>query len=327
MRADRLLALVLLLQSHGKLRAAELADRLEVSVRTVYRDVAALERAGIPVHAETGPGGGISLVEGFRSRLTGLSADEARALAVFAAPRSLADVGLAGSLSTALAKVASSLPAVQGLAAREMEQRLLVDTAPWFRSREEVPYLPALRRAVWESRPVRLHYRRREGEAYERTVDPHALVAKVDRWYLVARSGSELRVFRVSRIEDAEVLDAYFVRQEAFDLPSFWRDWSRRFAGEIPRYEVTFRLDPEGVRRLRLYSRDEALRELEEAPPDDAGRRTLVLDFSREEFALHTLAALGGEVEVLEPSALRGRLRAIGEGLAARHAPGPRPQP
>src|SRR5688500_501484 len=185
MRADRLLSLVLLLQGRRKLKVRDLAGRLEVSERTILRDVDALSTAGVPVYAQRGPGGGVALVGEWRTDVTGLTDAEVQALATVGAPRALADIGLAGSLQTSLVKLAASLPAVQRQAAEHARQRLHIDATSWFAGAEEVPHLGVLREAVWADRRVRLRYRDFDGRVSNSVVDPYGLVIKGDRWYLV----------------------------------------------------------------------------------------------------------------------------------------------
>lgn len=320
MRADRLLSLLLLLQNEGKTKAADLAGRLEVSPRTIYRDVEALSAAGVPVYAEPGPRGGIALVEGYRTRLTGLSRAEAEALSALptlrSAARAGAGLGLGRPLESALLKLAATLPTAQRLAAEHARARLHVDTAPWFRPPEDVPHLETLRRAVWQDRRLRLaHLRAPAGEIRERTVEPHALVVKVDRWYLVARAERGMRVFRAARILGATVLDETFARDPAFDLTAFWEDWCRRFEATLPHYPVTLRASAAG--RARLGERGFPP---EPAPDGPAG--ALRVDFQRPTIALETLLALGPEVEILAPPELRRDLLRAVERLRRHHGRG-----
>ncbi len=207
MRADRLLSILLLLQTRGRITAGRLAEMLEVSERTIYRDLDALSAAGIPVYAERGPGGGCALTDGYRTNLTGLTETEIRTLFVPGVHGPLADLGLGRVLEDALLKLMAALPSVHRHDAQRVRQRLLLDAAGWFRGEEPVPYLHTVQEAIWQDRALMLTYRRPDGVNTERLVDPYGLVAKASIWYLVAldRAAAEMRVFRVSRITEAAV--------------------------------------------------------------------------------------------------------------------------
>lgn len=307
MRADRLLSLLWILQSRRKVKAPELARRLGVSTRTVYRDVDALASAGVPVWSQPGPAGGIGLVEGWQARLPGLSEQEAQALAVAAAGGALAQMGLAAPLRTGLAKLAASLPAVPQVAAEHARERLLVDTAPWFGGAEEAPCLARLREAVWNDRKLRIEYR---SPGAVRTVDPYGLVAKIDRWYLVAGTSKGMRVFRAGRVLRAEILDQPFERRQGFDLEAFWARWCRDFAARPPRYPVRLTMSPQAESSLREASWlwPDPPRDRED--PDGDRTRVGTVDLQRPEIALATLLPRGDTVEVLEPPELRQEVAA-----------------
>lgn len=307
MRADRLLSLLLLLQSGRRQTADALARRLEVSVRTVYRDLDALSAAGVPVYASPGAGGGVALLEGWRLSLTGLTEREVQALSAAAAPAALEDLGLARELQSGLVKVAAALPALQQPFAEHARQRLHVDAGGWFGgARERVAHLGVLREGVWGNRRVRLAYRDFDGKASRRTVDPYALVLKADRWYLVAGTEKGPAVLRGSRIGEARLLEERFERPRDFDLPAFWKAWCARFAERRPSYRVTLRLTAAGAARLR-----EVRPAGEDARWERPARDRVVVDFEREGIALAQLLPLGGGVEVLAPAALRERVGAL----------------
>ena len=208
MRASRLVQLLLLLQTNGKMTASRLATELEVSVRTIYRDVEALSGAGVPIYAEAGPGGGVRLVDGYRTRLTGLTAEEAEALALSGLPGAASELGLGTVLAAAQLKVDAALPPELRSRAVRMRERFHLDAPGWFAREEPVPHLAALSRAVWEEQRAEIRYRKRDGEV-KRLLDPLGLVLKAGVWYLVALSGRtrSLRTFRVSRVQSVKVLD------------------------------------------------------------------------------------------------------------------------
>lgn len=314
MRADRLVHLLMLLQSRGPWTAATLAGRLEVSERTVYRDLDALSEAGIPVTTTRGPGGGVALLDGFRTELNGLTRAEVHAIATVGDSPALGDLQLQLPLRSALSKLGFALPRAQQEVIDYARQRLHVDPAPFFAERERVPCLETLREAVWTNRRVRLAYVDFDGKRSRRTLDPLGLVVKTDRWYLVAGTPRGPSVFRCARIERARILDEPCTRPEGFDLPAFWREWGARFAEKRASYEVRVRIDGAGAEALR------AIRPQAEHPKIAAG--TCTIDFERESIAVAQLclAAAEGSVEVLEPGGLRERLRAVGAALASAHA-------
>jgi predicted DNA-binding transcriptional regulator YafY len=321
MRADRLVRLTLLLQTRPKMTAGELARELQVSERTIHRDLDALSGAGVPVYATRGAAGGVALMEGWRTQLTGLTRAELHALATVGAPGALEDLGLSGPLRTGLVKLAAALPALQQPTLEYARQRLHVDASSWFAEREPVPHLAVLRDAVWQDRRVSLVYRDFEGRRSRRVVDPYALVIKADRWYLVAGNGEEPRVYRGSRVEGARLLEETFVRPERFDLPSFWREWCKRFAEKWATYEATVRLTEEAAEALKQVRPPADRARIESAPKARDGTRTVTVDFERESIAVSQLCEVGGGVEVLAPEALRNRLVALAERLLAMHVP------
>ncbi|AUX22899.1 transcriptional regulator [Sorangium cellulosum] len=319
MRADRLLSLVLLLQQakSRQLTAEELAGRLQVSARTIYRDLDALSAAGVPVYANRGPNGGIALLEGWQTSLTGLTQAEVLALSAVAAPGALADIGLSAALESGLLKLAAGLPVVQRSAAEHARQRLHVDASGWFQGREVVPHLDVLREAVFQDRKVWLGYRDFDGGESERVVAPYGLVIKADRWYLVAGAERGPSVFRGARISEARLLEEGFARPEGFDLATFWKAWCQRFAERRASYVVTLRVTEEGEAALKnVRPRGEHAR-WGQVGRGRRGARTVTVDFERESIAVSQIVGLGRGVEVVEPAALRARLEAIAADLRA----------
>ncbi|EYF01186.1 helix-turn-helix transcriptional regulator [Chondromyces apiculatus] len=320
MRADRLLSLLMLLQSRTRLTAADLARRLEVSARTIYRDLEALSGAGVPVYASRGPNGGVALMEGWRTTLTGLTRAEVEALAAVATPGALDDIGLAAALESGLMKLAAALPAAQQPDAEHARQRLHVDGSSWFQEREEVPQLAVLRDAVWQDRKVELSYRDFEGAESARVVEPYGLVIKAERWYLVAGTPKGTAVFRGARVEGTRVLPERFVRPEAFDLPAFWKGYCQQFAEKRASYEVTLRLRGEREEALGKVRSAADQARMAEAPLGEDGWKTVTLDFERESIAIGQLLTLGRAAQVIAPEQLRAKLKAMGEDLLALYA-------
>lgn len=321
MRADRLVVLLLLLQTRGRMTAQELAERLEVSERTVYRDMMALGIAGVPVYAERGPGGGCRLAEGYRTNLTGLTEAEVRTLFLTGTPRLLRDLGLGRTLEDALLKLLAALPSAHRRDAERARQRIYVDAAGWARTEEAVPHLRVIEDALWQDRKVHLTYRKANGELTERVVDPLGLVAKASVWYLVADGATGLRVFRVSRVQAAHALEEASARPEGFDLVSFWEAWSVEFEASWRRYPVTVRVAPQLYSLLgHLYGeRFAPIRERASAP-DAQGWLTIELTFDCLEDARTHILGYGAWAEVLAPVELRASVIEFAAEVAAFYA-------
>jgi predicted DNA-binding transcriptional regulator YafY len=324
MRADRLLSLLMLLQARGRLTAQQLAQELEVSVRTIYRDIDALSAAGVPVYAERGPGGGCELIDDYRTNLTGLTEDEVRALFMLSVPAALDELGVSGELRAALRKLAAALPAARRGDEEMVRQRIHLDWAGWSQPDEPVPHLQAMQQAVWQDRRMQLVYRLQVGPhivQFERTVDPHGLVAKAGVWHLVCAGDGRMRVYRVSRVLDARVTDEHFERPADFDLAAFWESWCAGQEERRPHYPVTVRVAPELVPLLPLYFGDR-IRDViaQAAPPDAEGWITLTLPFERLETARERILGFGRAVEVLEPQALRRSVIDFAAQIAAFYA-------
>jgi predicted DNA-binding transcriptional regulator YafY len=299
-------SLLLLLQTRGQLTAAEISSALEVSVRTVHRDVESLTAAGVPVEAVRGPAGGYRLAGGYRTRLTGLTADEAEALFAAGIPGPAAELGLGGELAAARLKVLAALPHELQERATRASRLFHLDTRGWFRAEDTVPHLPALASAVWSGRRVRLRYRE-GGKLVQRTVDPLGLVLKGGAWYLVAHRSAGMRVYRVSRVASVRALETELRRPSDFELRRFWDEWSRDFEQRLARVQVTVRVH-EDVRRFLP------------GEPAIAEDGTAVIWFSHLGDAYRELLRFGSQVEVLEPVELRERIAATGRDVAALYA-------
>lgn len=305
MRADRLISILLLLQTRGRMTAGELSQQLEVSERTIYRDLEALSISGVPIYSEHGPGGGYALLDSYRTTLTGLTESEVRTLFMSGVYGPLADLGLAEALEIALLKLAASLPETQQQRAERMRQRIHLDAIGWFQSPESVPHLHALQEAVWRDQQVHIVYRRGDGEVRERTIDPYGLVAKASIWYVVASIGEEMRVYRVSRILSLDFLDEHFEHPTDFDLSAYWTEWCHAFETGRNQYPVTLRVAPETAQTMAQFWGDEVRDKIEDAAPDHNGWRQIVLHYDTLEWARNSLIALGPTVEILDPPELR----------------------
>lgn len=311
MRADRLLTILLLLQARGRMTARELASRLEVSERTIYRDLQALGQAGIPVYAEAGTGGGYALVEQYQTRLTGLTELEVRALAPSQAPGPLHELGLGSALEAALLKLEAVLsPRWQG-DIDTVKRSIHLDATGWLWTRELVPFLPVLNEALWLKQKVAIEYSRHDGQTRQRVVDPYGLVAKSTVWYLIGAVESQARIFRVSRVRSAALLEEASQRPQDFDVRTYWETWNRTFEAGYAPYIVRLRLAPGGSQRLFEMAGETVRASLKEEQASDAqGWRTLSLAFSSLSHALTVATSVGNLLEVLEPPELREAIRA-----------------
>jgi predicted DNA-binding transcriptional regulator YafY len=302
MRADRLLSILLLLQVNRRLTARELATRLEVSERTILRDMDALSGSGVPVIAERGNGGGWSLLDEYQTRLTGLSIAEIQSLFLVQPPGFMADLGLKREAEAALIKLQASLPESARRQADFARQRILIDTRGWRDPAESVPCLPVLMDALWRERRVRFFYRKVLCEPEEKIGSVLGLVAKGSSWYLVANIIGEPRTYRVSRMSDAAVLDATSERDPRFDLAEYWERSAAEFREKLPRYYATFLANAAVMRWVRYRGW-----RLEEQTPD--GERTRIrVRFDAVEEALQFALSFGGELVVLEPEELRTKV-------------------
>ena len=290
--------------------AADLASRLEVSRRTIYRDLDALSGTGVPVVTDRGPNGGAYLLGGYRTDLTGLNETELEALLAFGGQGPAADLGFASHLDRASRKLAV---AARRDSAGRLRERVLIDGERWFRAAPVPPHLTRVQDALWSDRRLRLRYRRSLDRVVARTVEPYGLVCKAGTWYMLAGVEGEPRVYRISRIEDAAITDETFERPAGFDLRSAWAAQVGRFKGSGPeRISVKVRVDPDVSEQFTRVLGDQIV-----GRPSDG---LAVLDFPAAEAAVSLLAAFGRAVEVLEPQDLRQRLAEIGRQLSSLYA-------
>ena len=320
MRSSRLLSILMLLQTRGRLTAETLAEEFEVSVRTIYRDIDALSLSGAPVYADRGPGGGFALLDGYRTRLTGLTDAEAETLFLGGLAGPAAQLGLSEAMGVAQLKLLAALPAERQAAAERISSRFHLDPVGWYRDAEEAARLPALAQAVWTCRRITVRYDSWKG-VVERTLSPLGLILKGGTWYLAALAGgAEPRVYRVSNIQALTVGDETFERLADFDLEAFWTASTQRFEAEIFTGEARLRITRAGLKRLSYLGATQARIAAEALATLDGDSYEVVVPIESIDHAAADFLRLGVEAQVLEPPALRERLRRTATELAALYA-------
>lgn len=309
--------LLLLLQAGGPSTAGALAKELEVSVRTVYRDVEALSAAGVPVYSEPGRGGGIRLIDGYRTRLTGLTTDEADAVLLAGLPGAAADLGLGTVLATAQLKMLAALPPELRGRATRIAERVHIDMPGWFRHPDATPMLAVIADAVWHERRLAVRYRRGD-RGVDRVLDPLGLVMKAGTWYLVARTGGDIRSYRAGRIDTAEPTGESFTRPADFDLAAHWSAAAAEFARSMLRVRARCRLSPNHLSLLRMSIDPAAVDEVfaSQGRPDADGWVEVTVASESYEVLAHALLGLGAYIEVLSPPELRTRMAATSAAMA-----------
>ncbi|MCO8272744.1 WYL domain-containing protein [Actinoplanes sp. TRM 88003] len=322
MRADRLLSLLLLLQTRGRMTAQGLADELEVSVRTVYRDIESLGAAGVPVYADRGPAGGYQLLDGYRTRLTGLTTDEAGTIFLAGMPGPATELGLGSVLAAAQLKLRASLPGELADRADRVRERFHLDAPGWFRADEPVPYLSTVADAVWSGRRIEVRYRRwKAPREVTRTLHPLGVVLKAGRWYLVAATETRTTAYRVANILDAELLDETAERPEGFELAAFWAEWTERYEQSVYTASATVRMTVAALDRMAFIFPPEMSRvaRAEAGEPDETGHLITRVPIESVRHGHIELLKLGAEAEVLEPPELRAVFTETARAMAATY--------
>jgi predicted DNA-binding transcriptional regulator YafY len=313
MRAQRLLSILMQLQVNRRMTARELARKLEVSERTILRDMEALSSAGVPVVAGRGAGGGWSLLAEYETRLTGLSPEEIQSLLLARAPKLAADLGLQRASEDAWTKLQVALPPTARPQADFMRQCVLIDPRGWRNPAESAASLPILLDALWRQRQVRFVYEGVLHEPCERTVDPLGLVARGSTWYLIASRDSELRTYRVSRMRNAESLAQPAKRPPDFDIAAYWERSATEFRQKLPQYHAVFLAKPSVMQLVRYRGW-----RLEEESPHGTLLR-IRIRFDAESEALQFALGLGADVEVVEPVELRAKVCDAASALLAAY--------
>lgn len=314
MRASRLLSIQMLLQTRGRMSARALAEALEVSIRTLHRDIDELSAAGVPVYAERGRAGGFQLLPGWKTSLTGLTASEAQAVFLSGLAGPAAELGLADDVERAQLKLLAALPAPWRDEAQRTSSRLHLDPIDWYRETEPLPQLQRVAAAVWEERQLAIRYESWRQTA-RRTVHPLGLVLKAGAWYLVAAIDQQPRTYRVSNILEAELLDAPARRPPRFDLAACWRESVQRFESELYQGQAQVLATARGLKALAQLG--SAVAQAVRAAPAtrrEDGRTRLSIPTESAEHAVGQLLRLAPEVELVAPPSLRRLMQArIGE--------------
>ncbi|SJZ44722.1 Predicted DNA-binding transcriptional regulator YafY, contains an HTH and WYL domains [Enhydrobacter aerosaccus] len=316
MRASRLLSILLLLQTRGRMTAETLAEMFEVSVRTIYRDIEELSAANVPVFADRGPGGGFELLDGFRTKLTGLTESEAETLFVAGLPGPASQMGLADQLLSAQLKLTAALPERNRASAHKIAQRFHLDPVDWFRSPRTARLLPQIAKAVWSDSVIEIDYRRGDRTGTRR-LKPLGLVLKAGVWYLVASASDRIRTYRISNIVEMTTLAERFARPKEFDLARFWTESSRAYEIGLYRDTARLRVSARGLARLEQFGRLVADKARETAQPEDAnGWREVEIPIESLEQAEIDLLRIGPELEILKPKELRRRFATAARAMA-----------
>jgi predicted DNA-binding transcriptional regulator YafY len=302
MRADRLLNIMLLLRSHGKMTSQALADELEVSQRTILRDIDALSVAGVPIYTDGGHHGGITLDANYRVTLTGLKDDEVRALFISGSTQLLSELGLGDAADSTLLKLFAALPTLHQSSVEHIRQRIYIDPIWWWSDSEPLSLLGQFQEAVYEDRVIQTVYQNYSGEIVERTLEPYSLVAKSSFWYLIAKREGELRTYRVSRFHEVKLLDEHFQRDPAFDLPTYWQDHLEEFTSALSEYNFTLRVHSSRVSFARWLTPGRC----EIIEPENAEGWTMArFHMESMDLAKMLVFGLGKQGVVVEPQTLR----------------------
>jgi predicted DNA-binding transcriptional regulator YafY len=307
-RASRLLSILITLQLQGRVSARELAGRFEVSKRTIYRDVEELSAAGVPIYAEHGAAGGFSLLDGWQTRLTGMTAREAEALAFSHLPEAAGELGIGDEAAAARLKFLASMPSDSSDAARRVADRFHLDPTPWHRRASATqPWLKELARAVWETRRVRVQYQSWRGRS-QRELEPLGIVMKAGEWYFVARREERHAIYKLAKVEELSVLGERFKRPRGFDLAHCWQSSVESFEKSLRVGEAQLRVKPGALSRIERLGSDMS-EPILGAKPDQLGIREVRVPIEDISHAASLLLGFDDDVEVLAPVTLREELK------------------
>lgn len=311
-RADRLLSILLLLQNQGKLTTKQLAETLEVSERTIHRDMEALSAAGVPIYAERGNHGGWKLTDGYQTNLTGLKASEITSLLLGYPSALLGDLGMREHFEAALQKLLAASPAAHRQDAEFVRQRIHIDGAGWRQSSESISFFPAIQDAVWQEKQLFIRYRRSH-DIVERTISPMGLVAKRSTWYLVAEVDGEWRTYRISRFLDVHVLNTGFSRPAGFDLARYWEESTAQFLAALPRYPAKLQIHES----IRDRFAEERFVQIKNTQPTRNDWAEAEVQFETLESAVEIILRYGEHLKAIAPDELRDRVMAQASAILA----------
>ncbi len=318
MRASRLLSILILLQVRGRVSAETLARELEVSVRTIYRDVDQLGAAGVPVFAEKGRHGGFALLGGFRTNLTGLTSHEADAVSLIGVAEAAADLGFGDGAASARLKILASVPQRTGTLANRVATRFHLDPSPWYARQAPPPALREVADAVWSDRQVKIKYESWKG-VVQRTITPLGLVMKAGAWYIAGAIGAAVRIYRVAAIRTLESTELPGKRPREFDLARYWANAARDFEESLRSETVRVRLSPLGRQLLRDVNPSASDAAAAQQPAHQDSWAEVRIPFERMPHAVREALRMGAEMEVLEPAELRAAIAAEAMKIARRH--------
>ena len=313
MRADRLVSILLLLQNKGKMTSGELANELEVTKRTIHRDMDVLSAAGIPIVADRGKAGGWRLIEQYRTNLTGLKVNELKSLFITPSAQLLHDLGLEKEWDEARQKLLASIPGIFKKEAGMVWERIYVDTSTWRQSSQKVESFHILQQAIWDEKKLQMTYEKADGEVIERTVDPLGLVAKGSTWYLIAAANGKIRNYRASRIITANLSDETYTRPEGFNLAQYWKESADQFIKALPTYKVEVELSPSIVPRIKFTGRFVQL--LQTHSPSEDGWIKAHLCFDTEQEASEYILGFADQIRIISPKALRKKVHQMAKAV------------
>lgn len=314
MRASRLLSILILLQLRQRLTADELAEEFEVSVRTIYRDIDALSAAGVPVYGDRGPGGGFQLLDGYRTKLTGLDASEAEAMLLIGLPGEAQAMGLGDAATRARNKLLAALPKAGSEEANRIAGRFHLDSRDWYRSARPTPFLSRVARAVLDRRLMAMTYQSWKARA-EWKVEPLGLVLKAGHWYLVARGHGKIRIFNIADIQSLEIFEQKFEPPVDFDLAAWWQAEQARFEAELFSETATLRLSPLGLKRLAALSPRGATA-ARSAQIGEDGWALTDMAIENSDHGAREMLMIGAEMTILAPPSFRERVHVLAAGIA-----------
>ncbi|MCJ7840103.1 YafY family transcriptional regulator [Lederbergia sp. NSJ-179] len=306
MRADRLINIMILLQNRGKMTAKELANELEVSDRTILRDMDALSNAGIPIVSDRGKDGGWRLLDNFRSKLSGLNIEDIKSLFLFPSEKLLEDLGLNIQALDTRQKLLAAIPGTFRDEAQAMWERIHIDSSTWRQSKEKEHALKIVQKAVWESKKLKIFYEQADGEQKERLIEPLGLVAKGNRWYLVASRNGELRNYRVSRIHRAKVENETFRRPLNFNLVAYWEQSKVEFIQNLPKYDVQVEIHPSIMKRINFTGKFVQLIKTENSNGEKWIPATL--RFNDKQEAIEFILGFANKIRVISPKDLPNKV-------------------